>query len=189
MTCGIYKITSPSGNCYVGQSVNIEKRWMAHRYSVKKERHNRAFTNAVKKYGIDSFVFEILEECSVDELTDREQFWMDKLKPKYCIRVAADSNFGLVHSEETKRKMSEANRGKTPSEETKRKIGEANKGRILSEEHKMKLREAMSGEKHHGFGKALSEKTKRKIGEASRGRTHSKEAKQKMSEANRGKIL
>jgi hypothetical protein len=84
MTCGIYKITSPSGNCYVGQSVNIEKRWMAHRYSVKKERHNRAFTNAVKKYGIDSFVFEILEECSVDELTDREQFWMDKLKPKYC---------------------------------------------------------------------------------------------------------
>jgi group I intron endonuclease len=122
MTCGIYKITSPSGNCYVGQSVNIEKRWMAHRYSVKKERHNRAFTNAVKKYGIDSFVFEILEECSVDELTDREQFWMDKLKPKYCIRVAADSNFGLVHSEETKRKMSEANRGKTPSEEHKRKL-------------------------------------------------------------------
>ena len=73
------------------------------------------------------------------------------------------------------------------SEETKRKIGKAQKGKIVSEESKRKMSEAKKGENNPFYGKSPSEETKIKIGEASKGRTHSKEIKIKIGEASKGR--
>ena len=87
-----------------------------------------------------------------------------------------DGILGLVHSEETKQKMSEA------------KKGEKNYlfGKTHSEETRKKLSEAKKGEKHYMFGKTRSEETRQKISESLKGKTHSEETKQKMSEAKKG---
>jgi hypothetical protein len=81
-----------------------------------------------------------------------------------------DGASGLIHSGETKRKISKAQKGKIVSEETKRKMSEAKKG-----------------ENNPFYGKSPSEETKIKIGEASKGRTHSKEIKIKIGEASKGR--
>lgn len=77
---GIYKITNLLNNkCYVGQSRNIYRRWQAHRYA----NDHYPIHVAMKKYGVENFSFEILEECSVDELNDKESYYIQKLQPEY----------------------------------------------------------------------------------------------------------
>lgn len=80
---GIYLITHrASGKRYVGQSVNIRKRWSEHRQG---DRPCRAFYNALRKHGPEAFVFEIVELCTREELNSREAFYIfsfDCLSPK-----------------------------------------------------------------------------------------------------------
>ena len=61
---GIYKITKKSnGKSYVGQSNDINRRFDEHRY-----KKDLAIEQAIQKYGAAAFDFEILEECSLEEL-------------------------------------------------------------------------------------------------------------------------
>lgn len=57
------------------------------------------------KYGYGSFSFEILEYCDKSEVLDREQYYLDLLKPDYNILTSAGSPLGYIHSDETKAKM------------------------------------------------------------------------------------
>ena len=67
MTCGIYKITSPSGNCYVGSSQNIEARWYHHKHGMKRQTHHcNALNQTAIKYGVENLSMELLEECHKD---------------------------------------------------------------------------------------------------------------------------
>lgn len=73
MSIGIYKITSPSNKIYIGQSINIEKRFKQYkRLDCKKQ---PKLFNSLKKYGPENHKFEILEECSVNELNFKETFY------------------------------------------------------------------------------------------------------------------
>jgi hypothetical protein len=56
------------------------------------------------------------------------------------------------------------------SEETKRKISEKHKGKILSVEHRKKLSEMKEGKNNPNYGKSLSKETKRKVGQANKNR-------------------
>lgn len=80
---GIYCITNKiNGKCYVGQSLNIEQRWKAHRsrpFNTKSSQYNSILYKAIRKYGINNFIFSILEECNQEELNAREIFWINKL--------------------------------------------------------------------------------------------------------------
>lgn len=70
---GIYKITNRINNkCYIGQSRCIEKRWSSHRSSCLDYPLYRAF----RKYGLENFDFEIIEECCINELNNREIYWI-----------------------------------------------------------------------------------------------------------------
>lgn len=71
---GIYKLTSPSGKCYIGQSTNIYQRFRDHRRD-KKYKHAKLY-NAINKYGYDRFKKEIIEMCSMEELDTKETFWI-----------------------------------------------------------------------------------------------------------------
>lgn len=78
---GIYKITNQvNGKKYIGQSLNIGQRWKDHKYIAKSNNENRkyhmAIYEAIRKYGIDNFIFEILEECSKELLDEKERYWI-----------------------------------------------------------------------------------------------------------------
>lgn len=72
---GIYKITYiPTGECYIGQSVDVTKRWQEHckcGCGVDTPPANKLY-NAMQKYGIWNFSFELLEECKKEELNEKE---------------------------------------------------------------------------------------------------------------------
>ena len=75
-TCGIYCITFECGKQYVGQSKDCRRRILRHINSLKKGTHENPFMQKVfTKRGIMNV--EILEECSKDSLTPREQFYLD----------------------------------------------------------------------------------------------------------------
>jgi hypothetical protein len=87
---GIYKIENLiNGKCYVGQSVDIEKRFSQHRrdsQNINLTKYNYPLYNALRKYGENNFGFEVLELVDDKELlTKQELYWYNKLKPKYNI--------------------------------------------------------------------------------------------------------
>lgn len=91
-TCGIYKITNTkNGMCYVGQTTNFANRWKQHiRRGVGAEpmTHNKLYP-AMMKEGIENFTFEVIENCSSNQLNEREMYWQDFFKAKefgYSIR-------------------------------------------------------------------------------------------------------
>jgi len=99
-----------------------------------------------------------LEYCSVDNLIQREQYYLDTLKPEYNICTTAGSTLGKLHSLEAKDKISitkkgtnlaEANSffGQTHSEESRERMAEAKLGRTLSDLTIEKLRAAQLGKK------------------------------------------
>ena len=77
---GIYKIQNLiNQKVYIGQSKNISMRWRNHRYNAKSndESINQyPLYRAINKYGIENFLFEILEECSIEDLDIREKYWI-----------------------------------------------------------------------------------------------------------------
>ncbi len=74
--CGIYKVTNNiNQKVYIGQSVDIYSRWNHHKSCCKNEKcheYNTPFYRALRKYGEDNFTFEILEQCDIEELDDKE---------------------------------------------------------------------------------------------------------------------
>lgn len=72
---GIYKWTNKINNkCYIGQSICIEKRYQQHIRATKNSQ--LPLHRALAKYGISNFNFEVLEECSRDELDEKEIFYI-----------------------------------------------------------------------------------------------------------------
>jgi len=71
---GIYLLKSPSNKFYVGQSVDIYKRFNSYKYG--KCKSQRKLYNAIKKYGLDNFEKIVLEECLISELNENEKFWI-----------------------------------------------------------------------------------------------------------------
>lgn len=69
---GIYKITKKeNGKSYIGQSNDIERRFREHQYKV-----DIPIELAIQKYGIDAFIYEIIEECSLEQLDEKEKYWI-----------------------------------------------------------------------------------------------------------------
>ena len=82
---GVYKITNTVTNdFYIGSSKNIKSRWIRHKWpSVWKKYPNNPMYMDMQKYGLNSFVFEILAEVEIDSLKEIEQQFIETLKPTY----------------------------------------------------------------------------------------------------------
>jgi hypothetical protein len=101
---GIYKITSPTGKMYIGQSTNIENRKYYYT-SIKCDKQHKLY-NSLQKYGWEQHTFEILEECTLEQLNEKEIYWglkYDVLGENGLNLRLGDAN-GLC-SEETKQKI------------------------------------------------------------------------------------
>lgn len=179
---GIYSITDKTnGKSYIGQSVNIEKRFLKHQGYLKNNYHpNQHLQNAYKKHGKDSFEYKVLRECSTEELDVWERIFIrffDSLKNGY--NKASGGNKFKTFSDESKEKMSLSQKGNTKS-----------KGRIVSKETRDKISVANKGTKPSDLaikrmiethkGVPLSKEHREKISKALKGRRLSEQHKQSL---------
>ena len=78
--CGIYKITNLiNEKVYIGQSVDINYRFNNHKsesFNPKSNAYNTAIHRAIRKYGVENFSFEVIEECTKELLSEREIYWI-----------------------------------------------------------------------------------------------------------------
>ena len=83
--CGIYKIINTiTGDFYIGSSKNVKHRWADHKCkSTWKNCPNNPLYKDMQKYGLENFVFEILEVVEPEELKEKEQQFIETLKPAY----------------------------------------------------------------------------------------------------------
>lgn len=80
---GIYLITNKiNGRCYVGQSVDITRRWRQHKEVAYREQ--APLYKAIQKYGIENFDFCVLEECSREELDSKEIQYIEQYNSYFC---------------------------------------------------------------------------------------------------------
>lgn len=107
--CGIYKITSPTGRVYIGQSVDIYRRWNSHR-SMVANKEIPILHNSMKKYGVKRHKFEIIARCAEDELNDYEKFFIDLYDAtgEKGMNVKGGGQYVHCLSEETKEKIRQA---------------------------------------------------------------------------------
>ena len=145
----IYKITSPSGKIYIGQTQCLYKRFQNYR----KRKANKYLMKAILKYGLENMVVDILEkDVELGLLDEREQFYLDMLQP------FGDNGYNICKEAGTTRGR------KRPPEEMKGTIDYMT-GRF--------------GELNHFYGKKHSEETKQKQREFKLGKKQSKETIQK----------
>ena len=78
--CGIYKITNQeTGECYIGQAVDIRRRWMEHckaGLGIDTPQGNQLYA-AMLEFGLDSFSFELLLECEPNQLNEKEKYFIE----------------------------------------------------------------------------------------------------------------
>ncbi len=182
---GIYCIKFPNGRKYIGQSKDIEKRIKDH---LKCCNSNPFLSRCVEKYR-ETLEVVILEECIFEDLTEREQYYIDAdwdsgmLLNSNKLANRPPDRTGIPRSEETRAKISSAHTGKSKSPEHCKAISESNKRRKgkmapMSEESKRKKSIALKG-----IPKSAEHKSK--LSAAKKGRTLSAETKAKMAEAQR----
>lgn len=190
---GIYKITNPKGKIYIGQSVNIKKRFKQYMaLSCEKQIH---LYNSFVKYGFESHLLEIIEVCDISELNTRERYWQDYYfvigKLGLNCKLTHTNDKSGVYSELTKKNISEA-------------IRKANKLNPITDEQRRKISIRVAGKGNPMYGKTHTKETMEKIlssrrsykgkGNVMYGKTHTKEARKKISDSakinkNRSKIV
>lgn len=176
---GIYKISNIITNkLYIGSSSFVQARLRQHKSHLLLNKHcNKHLQSSFNKYGLENFNFELIEECILENVIVREQYYIDTLETcnrekGYNKRLIADSNNGLKRSDEARKNISNGKKGK----------------RYLPDEHYQKLKEQLTGTTNYGsieYQKSLTseQKTKnayralegRKIKELERG-SHNTEA-------------
>jgi len=145
---GIYKITSPNGRVYIGQSLDIKRRFDQYRRIDKGCSSSPKLYRSLLKYGSEKHKFELIESCSIDLLNEIERKWQDHYNATSnenlnCILTKTDSKSGVGKSisEKQKAQISLVHKGKVYSQETRNKIKLARSKQIITEEHKRKISE------------------------------------------------
>lgn len=208
----IYKIETPTGKFYIGQTINFEKRLK--NYKNGNFYKQLLLWNDSKKYNYNpSEYMSIIEEVDYDpellvdgeNLLDlREIFWINQIGSYHYESViglnltkGGRTRKGYVASIETRKKQRLAKLdkpgcrlGQKHTQETIDKLsrykGENhwNLGGSVSEETKMKISESQKGEKHWNFGGKLPEETKMKISETLKGRPMAEKSRIKFNQNN-----
>lgn len=199
---GIYKISSPTGKVYIGQSWDIKDRWYSHKHPNKKNKGHIA--ESVRKHGAESHLFEIIHKLPNDVsqvvMNNYEQLYLSQyIETGYkMLNLRGDITCLGKHWEETKVKIGNIGRGRKHTDDFKKSVGdfhrgrkrpietgikisESLKGKLFSDERKINLSKAQTGVKRcEEYKKRQSEKMKG-IGNPFFGRKHSEETRAKIS--------
>jgi group I intron endonuclease len=147
---GIYMFFNlVNGNTFIGSSVKLDRRFRVHMSCIGVV--NLPLYNALNKYGLNNFVFLVLQYCDPieDMCLGLEQSFLDLYKPKYNILKLAGSSQGFKHSPDTIAKLTRSHAGKL----------HPRFGSYASDQHKMLTSIALikfyEEHDHHGKGKKL----------------------------------
>ncbi len=179
---GIYKITSPSGKVYVGQSIDVEKRLK--RYKGLHCKNQRNLYYSLLKHGYNNHKTEILCECEIHELNEKERYYQilfDCVNNGLNCSIVNDFDNSGFMSEESKKRMSIAQTGKVLSNETRLKMSLSKKGvpkPKRSIDHSKKIALSKLGNKNR-LGFKHSEESKLKMSLSAKGKTYSEEKRLK----------
>ena len=137
-------VNNTNKKCYVGSSVNLTARLYKY-YSIKNLYDNKsAINSALLKYGYSGFSLHILEFCLKSNAINREQYFIDLLKPEYNILKKAGSSLGYRHTEKTLKLLKE---NRIINEDTKKKLSIAASKRTLTEQERKKISVSRIGKK------------------------------------------
>lgn len=162
---GIYQILNKKvGDCYIGSAVNLKKRTTQHisllRNNKSKHVHLQRAWNKYGEVNFEIIFLEIIEDKNM--LTDREQYFIDLIKPKYNIRIIAQSNLGLKDSNEVKALKSKVAKSRGQNEKQLLALKKAQENRI-GKPVNVKVKESLKFGPLSMIGKPKSEGTKEKI--------------------------
>lgn len=144
---GIYKITNPKGRIYIGQATNLTKRETQYRrYNCKQQPRLHA---SLVKYGFSKHIFEVIEECSVEELNTRERYWQDYyevigINGLNC-KLQNTTSSRAVISEESKERRSKSHKGEKQEAGRVSKRAAANTGKKRTDKQKERISTALKG--------------------------------------------
>jgi hypothetical protein len=112
------------------------------------------------KVGKEKFIKGVIEYCDVEELNNKEVFWIAKIQPRF--NIARGGEGGLIGD------LNPAKR-----DDVRKKISLSNKGRVFSQEHRQKLREAkLKNPTMYWVGKQRPQETREKISASLKGKKH-----------------
>lgn len=156
-----YKITNLINNkVYIGKTNNAMVRWRSHRScatNISDPKYSYPISNAIRKYGIDNFKFEILYSCNLEqEAFDHEIYFISLYRSNrnihgklfgYNLTNGGEGVSGWKPTIETRNKMSASHKGILHTEESRIKIGLAHKGTHHTEVSCEKIRQFNIGKK------------------------------------------
>lgn len=143
----IYKITSPNGKIYIGQTINKKQR--KYHYNSGDYKQQIKLWNNVNFYDWNpAETFEIIEKCYCGKekciLNEKEIYWIkyyDSFKNGLNCNEGGNGNLGHIPSIESRKKMSDSKIGVKHTEERNKRKSEYTKGRTHTEESKKKMSE------------------------------------------------
>ncbi len=204
-TIGIYRITSPSGKIYIGQSRDIIRRMESYR-NIKCKGQTLIY-HSILKYGLDKHLFELVCVCEIFELNDFECYYMnlhDSFNTKTGLNLKIGGDVKVKVSDETRKKQSNSHIGQTPWNKGKKvtpevlaKMKLVNKGKKRTEEDKIKMRvpkpprtaEHNKNNADARRGQKFSEQSLINMNEWRKDEVKVKEVGRKISESNKGRKL
>lgn len=174
--CGIYKITSPTGKSYIGQSTDVTRRWK--QYKALQCKTQTKLYNSLLSHGPEIHTFDVLEECKEEALNERELYWgdfFDSIKNGLNLTLG---NQNRKVSKETREKIKKAKTGKPNP-------GTAGRKRPESEKQNISATVKSLWETGQKKGHPQSEETRQKISQ-SKLETHRKKAQSKLQKEETG---
>lgn len=197
----LYRITNILNNkVYIGQSNKENERWRQHKYFARQDEPVQYIHRAMKKYGTNNFVYEVIVVCRTREDADETEKQLviqyDSRNKEHGYNIALGGNvtwqsglpphmypmYGKHHTEESRQKISESNMGKKipHSEEWSGKVSASLTGHVVTEETRQKISQSK-------LGSHYSEDARKKMSESKMGIKMPVETKLKMSLAKLGK--
>lgn len=178
MTCGIYLIENKqTKQKYIGQSVNIERRWKEH--CLYKDIETSRLERSMKKHGNKNFIITIIEETENNNkiLDSREKYWINfynTYKDKNHYNLTNGGDVCPSKDPNIAKKISQSLKGKKHSEKYKKQLS-----RI------MKDKKIHKGESNPFYGKKHTKETKIKMSQSRKGKKrlpHTEQTKKILSQ-------
>ena len=186
MTKGcVYKVSSPSGRIYVGQTIqrliSRKQKHVSDAYRANYRTYNTKFSKAIRKYK-DMLKWMVLEEgVDVDSLAIKEVKWIEhfnSFKNGYNSTMGGDTPWNRGLTKEDDNRIISPWAGKKFSDEHKKNLSQSKLGKTYEQIYgkqqalsiKKKKSESMLGEKHPFYGKTFSQEHREKLSKSHKGK-------------------